>query len=176
MKLTYTLPKSGTGDDFKKAFIPFLDRAGQEVARSMRRRIAANKSVAFSTLVNSIQVLQDGELGRFVAPSVNYARMVDEGTGPAAGRKRYFPDPKALEPYVKLRSRITITGKPGSPQRKAQRDEIRDRAQALARYIYVHGTKPHPFVEPTRDDMQARVIELLTQGAQAGAAAQLGAG
>lgn len=59
-----------------------LDRASQEVAREMRS--AAPK--AFSTLTNSIRVIREDRFVRRIAPGVNYARAVEEGTGPAAGR------------------------------------------------------------------------------------------
>lgn len=179
IKIEHDLGKiSGSREDFRARFLPYGDLAAQETARAMRAKVEANKSVAFSTLLNSIGVFtvhSDAEFNWFVRPSVNYGVEVETGTGPAAGMARYFPDPKALEPYVKLRGGIGFTGRKGSRKRRAQEAEVRDRAGGLARFIFEHGTQPHPFAAPTAVEMAPRVIELLTAGAVAGAQAAIGA-
>ena len=168
---------SGNREDFRARFLPYGDLAAAEVARAMRAKVEANKSVAFSNLLNSIGVFAvhtEDQFNWFVRPSVNYAVEVEEGTGPAAGMERYFPDPKALEPYVKLRGGVTFTGRRGSAKRRGQEAEVRDRAWGLARFIFEHGTKPHPFAAPTAVEMSPRVIELLTEGAVVAAQAAIG--
>jgi len=145
-----------------------LLRAGQEVAREMKRTIAANGSMLFSTLVNSVRMVQDRPMSVLVAPGVRYGRLVDEGTGPAARKPAYMPNPTHLRAYIKARAGIRWKGKPGDATRKKQFDEVRDRAWALAIHIKAHGTKPHPFIQPTADKMNSRVHELLRGGVRSG--------
>jgi Bacteriophage HK97-gp10, putative tail-component len=171
MRLTLTKAERATAahdpEQFKRSVERFLDRSAEEVAREMRS--AAPK--AFSTLAQSIHVMREGELIRLVAPGVNYARAVEEGTGPAAGKARYFPNPNALAPWLQMRAGIRLTKtKPGTPGRRAQQDELRDRAFGLARYIHAHGTRAQPFVAPTEAKMQSRVMALLRQGVREGLA------
>lgn len=175
MKIEHRIPPMNDGAAFKAAFIPYLDQATAETAQAMRRRLAANRTAAFSTLLNSVKTYAESELRRLVAPGVNYARMVEEGTGPAGGKARYFPNPKALEPWIKLRARITYTRRAGSRKRRQQEDEVRDRAWGLARFIAAHGTRAQPFVAPTAVEMRPRIVQLLKQGVGAGAMAQMGA-
>lgn len=164
MKIEVTLPQAKDPAAFGQAIERALDRAAQETAREMQR--AAPK--AHSTLWASIQAWRDGEYQRMVAPTVNYAAAVEQGTGPAVGKERYFPPPQALESWVKLRARITFSARKGTHLRKRQENEVRDRAQALARFIYEHGTQPHPFVAPTAEKMQPRILQLLAGGVREG--------
>lgn len=170
-------PQAGEDDEsaFVKAFTPYLNTAAREVTDGMKRRIAANRSTAYSNLINSILEKREGDYSRLVSTRARYARMVEEGTGPAAGRARYFPDPGGLLGYVKQRSGITWA-KAGSRKRASQADEVNQRAWALARFINVHGTQPHPFAAPTATEMAPRVQALLAQGAAAGVQAMLGGG
>jgi len=138
------------------------ERASQEVARAMRQRASAHDMLG--TLKQSIRAVRDGEHAWTVAPGVNYARMVEEGTGPAAGRARYFPRPDALMSFVRRRSALTFTGtRPGSSARRAVAQELVDRVWALARSIHAKGTRPHPFVRPTARTMAPRVRALFEQ-------------
>ena len=129
-----------------------LDRAAEEVAREARQ--AAPK--AFSTLAQSIRAERDGELARIVAPGVNYARPVEEGTKPGK-----MPPREALLPWLKQK-----TGATGR--------ELRNRSFLLARYIQRHGTKAHPYMEPTVAKMRPRVLALLIQGRDRGVQEILG--
>lgn len=155
---------------FRRSVTRYLDRAALESQRAMQQEVPK----AFSTLWTSIQIIVTGELERLIAPSVNYARMVAEGTGPAAGKKRYFPNPVHLYAWVKQRAGITFKGRKDSPARRRQYDEVRDRAWALARYISVHGTKPNPFHTRAADKVRSRCITLLQQGVHEGLRASSG--
>lgn len=153
MKLSIELDSTRARAAFEKApgamnrnLSRYLDRAAQEVAREARA--AAPK--AFSTLVNSISVRNLEEFVRLVAPGVNYARYVEEGTKPGK-----MPNPEVLLPWLRFR-----TGAAGS--------ELRNRAFLLARYIQRHGTKAQPYMKPTADKMRARVLALLREGVEAG--------
>lgn len=146
--------------------IAALDRGAGEVAVEAMR--LAPK--AFTTLSSSMKVHSIGEYIRGVAPGVNYAEYVERGSGPAVGKARYMPDPDTLKEYVKRVSNLQRTGKKGSPKRARQEQVIHDRAWALARYIYWHGTKPHPFMAPAAQNKDSRLKQLLAQSVASSAA------
>ena len=146
-----------------------------EVAQEMRLTLAKNRSVARAHLVNSINVHQAGRMGYDVVVGSDHARMVEEGTGPAAGRKSYLPNRENLEDYIKQRGKIVFSGRPGSKRRVAQEAEIRDRAMALAVHIRKYGTKPHPFAEPSLQAKKSRLFELFEAATVAGLAEVFGA-
>lgn len=142
---------------------------GQEVeglarwaAGRMKMILGANRSAASSDLIESINSEQLGPMHYFVGPHVAYGREVEEGTGPAAGRPSYMPNPVHLRAYVKQggggnpAGRILLKGRPGSARRRQVMDEIRDKAWALAIYIKRHGTRPHPYIAPTAAELEAR--------------------
>lgn len=136
-----------------------LWRGGEEVAREART--LAPK--LFSTLTNSIIVRREFPLYVRVSSGVNYARAVEEGTGPAAGRARYYPNPDSLQQYIlhSPKMRGHKWAKPGSTKRGAQELDIWFRSRALAWHIYHHGTKPQPFMAPAAEAKRSRVIELV---------------
>jgi hypothetical protein len=144
-----------------------LSRGAQEVANEART--LAPK--LFSTLTNSILASQVGPLHWRVQPGVNYARDVEEGTGPAAGRSRYYPNPEALQQYIMLSPKMRghKWAKPGSRARGEQELNIWFRARALAWYIYAHGTKPQPYMAPAVEAKRSRVIDLVREAAARGA-------
>lgn len=149
-------------------------RGAQEVAREAKLILAENGSMARSTLANSIRVLTVGPMHHRVEAGTTYARMVEEGTGPAAGRKAYMPNPVRLRDYVKQRAAIRFTGRRGSARRRSQQDELRDRAFALAMHIKKYGTKPHPFMAPAAERKKSRVFALVQEAVNAGIAEILG--
>lgn len=118
-----------------------LNRAALEVAREARR--AAPK--AFSTLTQSIRASRIAQLEYHVAPGVNYARAVEEGTKP------HFPNPDVLRPWVER-----VLGAKGK--------EADNKAFMIARHISRHGTKAHPFMAPTAKKMEDRVMNLVREG------------
>ena len=152
-----------------------LGRGAQEVAREEKLILVENKSMARSILANSIRALHPGPMHWQVRAGTDYARMVEEGTGPAAGRKAYMPNPVHLRDYIKQRSRITFkSAKAGSPKRRSLMQEVRDRAWGLALWIRKHGTKPHPFAKPALERKRSRLFELVNAGAAAGVAEVFG--
>lgn len=134
----------------------------------MKERLAANRSMARSILANSIRAARLALMHWFVSPGTNYARAVEEGTGPAVGKPNYMPDPKHLEDYVKQRGSIRLRGKPNSPTRRRVLDEIRERAWGLAIHIWWHGTKPQPFVAPTAEKLRTVAPDRVTGAVQRG--------
>lgn len=151
-----------------------LGAIAQGAAVEMKTLLTINRSIARSTLLQSINAVKVGARHWFVGPSVNYGRAVEEGTGPAVGRASYMPNPQFLEDYVRQNRGdgrgIKMAGKPGSTARRQVLDKIRDRAWGLAVHIRKFGTKPHPFVAPTADKVRIsappRVMAAVERGLQ----------
>jgi hypothetical protein len=146
-----------------------LARGAEEVARAARNKAAGHD--AFGTLRNSIRTERVGELHQAVVAGTNYARAVEEGTGPAVGKDRYFPDWTALIPYVRTKQRRggEKLKRAGSKARFFQEREFENRAFALARYISHHGTQAYPFMRPAKIEKESRVRELVRLAARRGA-------
>jgi hypothetical protein len=141
-----------------------LDTAGQLVAAEM---LVAAPGGPTSNLKQSIKMDQESETSRWVGPHVAHGIYVELGTGPAAGRAPYFPNPANLESWVKFRGGISLRNtKLGSARRQGQMDEIRDRAWALARYLARVGTRAQPFVQPTAEKTAPRVAAILQGGVE----------
>jgi hypothetical protein len=136
-----------------------LERGADELARAARDKAPK----LWSTLTHSIMASREGKLHFLVRAGINYARAVEEGTGPAAGRARYYPNPASLEQYLmhSPRMRGYAWAKKGSKKRAGQEASIRSRSRALARFIYEHGTRPRPFMAPALDEKDARIRQLV---------------
>lgn len=138
-----------------------MDRGADELTRVARDKAAGHDWLG--TLKQSIHKESPEPLHYVVATAANYARMVEEGTGPAAGQAPYFPDWTALIPYVK--SSATRGGealkRSGSKARFFQEREFENRAFQLARYIHAHGTKPYPYMKPALDETEGRIRQLV---------------
>ena len=141
-----------------------LWRGADEFAIEAKRVV----SMARSTLMQSIMARRIGLMHFQVSAGTNYARIVEEGSGPAVGKPSYMPNPIFLQDYVKQRSNVSFAAKKGSAARRAAEDKVRDRAFALAVHIRRHGTKPHPFMAPTRVKMEPRIRELVGNAVEAG--------
>lgn len=131
------------------------ERAAHIIARSAKGKV----SKVHSTLANSINVEQIGglgeaEVGHQAAPGVAYAPYVEEGTGPAVGRARYYPNPDALLDFISNNntSRGFKWADTGSFVRLTQKLELFARARAMAWSIYMKGTKPAPFMGPATEE------------------------
>jgi HK97 gp10 family phage protein len=112
-------------------------RTVMEIARSARRYAPK----AFSTLTQSINYRMVNALTGEVAPHVDYAEMVETGTGPGG-----FPTDEAIFQWIKVK-RIQPRD-PGMDQR--------DLAYVLARSIALKGTPEQPYMEPALQDNKAR--------------------
>lgn len=145
-----------------------MERGAEELARAARDNAA--KRDWLGMLRNSIHVEHPDLLHYVVTTGVNYARAVEEGTGPAAGQPPYFPDWTALIPYV--RSKQIRGGESlqhaGSNARFFQERNFENRAFQLARYISRHGTRPAPYMKPALDDKDARIRQLARQSVAEG--------
>lgn len=126
-----------------------VGRAGQETARTEK----GSAPKAHSTLANSILSQRAGDLGADVAPGVEYAPYVNNGTQGGG-----WP------PIATLREWIRVKGI--QPQEPGM-DE-RDLAYAIATKIQRQGTPPQPFADETAKAMGPRVEEILRTSAAAG--------
>lgn len=145
-----------------------MERGADELARAARDNAARHDWLG--TLRNMIHTEHPELLHYAVVSQAKYARAVEDGTGPAAGKPPYFPDWTALIPYV--RSHALRGGEPlkksGSSARFFQEREFENRAFQLARYISHHGTKQAPYMKPALAEKDARVRQLVRQSTAAG--------
>lgn len=143
-----------------------IARGAMEIARLGRDKAPK----LFSTLTNSIRYERLEALHYRVATGVNYARAVEEGTGPAAGHARYYPNPDSLLDYLTTApsKRGFNWARKGSGKREAQRYDLWWRSRALAWHIYQHGTKAHPYMGPAADEGEP-IVRLLARNAVASA-------
>jgi hypothetical protein len=146
-------------------------RGAEEVARLAKEKAPK----VFSSLVNSIRAEMLTGLGADVVGSeaktgVASAAYVEEGTGPAAGRPRYYPNPDSLLDYLTNTpaSRGFKWARAGSAKRELQRMDLWHRSRAMAMAIYQKGTKPHPFMGPASKEGEPRVRAILVEYAGRG--------
>ena len=132
-------------------------------------RINAAKHDAFGVNKQSIREEQVDELHFRVVAGSNYARMLEEGTGPAAGRGRYVPNLGSLQQYIKRRAGIRW-GRAGSRNRRSQEREVRDRAFGLLLHIVRHGTKAHPIMAPAAEQHRSELHRMVQRGVWLGIA------
>jgi hypothetical protein len=174
MEQSYTLDDESTRAALNKApgviaqnLELALDRAAQEGADMMIAE--ASKSDVTGNLKSSIRV-RASTLSRFITPTVNYAEAVEEGTGPAAGKARYYPNPDNLLDFLRQSpaARGFKWARKSSSKRGEQDMELRFRSRALAMSIYMKGTKPAPFVAPTAEKLTSRFFEVMDVGVERG--------
>ena len=152
-----------------------MQRGAEELARKAMANLSLNRSMARSTLNNSIKasrvvapnVSSAWEVHWQVRAGVNYAASVEYGSGPAIGKPSYMPNSVFLRDYIKQRGNISFAAKQGSTARRAAIEDVRASAFLLARHIRRFGTKPHPFMEPARKEMEPRIRELVVKARDA---------
>lgn len=125
-----------------------LARGAQEVAREAKARAPK----AESHLVNSINSTRERRLRYVVAPGVNYAGYVEEGSEPG-GR----PTVQSIMDWLH-RKRI---------QPRAGRSR-RDAAYLIARSIARQGIAPQPYLRPALETKRTRLHALVQEGVDAG--------
>ena len=150
-----------------------LKTGAQEVAVEAKERAPKFQS----NLVNSIKAMRVGDLHFMVSTGVNYARAVEEGTGPAAGKPRYFPNVQSLfqvlmtSPKSRGFSWARHPKKPpkkGFGKRSDQEMELVFRAKAWAWHTYNHGTPKQPFMAPALEAKRSRLFDLIAEGSARG--------
>ncbi|SEO64057.1 HK97 gp10 family phage protein [Nitrosovibrio sp. Nv6] len=153
-------------DVMERNLEPFLKRGAYDVADEARARVPG----LFGTLRQSILPASVGKLHWRVSPGMNYAVDVEEGTGPAAGKARYYPNPDNLLQYLRLAP--SYRGFKWTPRKSRKREEqeldLWFRSRQMAWAIYNKGTKAQPFMEPAAKKMESRVFVLLREGVDTG--------
>lgn len=114
-------------------------------------------------LLNSIGQEQIDETTWMVVARTEHAAMVEYGTGPAAGKKKYYPNPDNLLQYLMTspKARGFDRWKRSDRGRLEQEMGMVRRAQAFAWWIYQHGTKAQPFMAPAAEAKRDRCTELV---------------
>lgn len=107
-------------------------RSVQEMARSAR----GYAPKAESTLTQSINHRMVSKLEGIVSTDQDYARMVEEGTGPGG-----WPSDQSMLDWIRVKG---IT--PNDPDM-----DLGDLAFLFARSIALHGTPKQPFMQPAFD-------------------------
>ena len=129
-----------------------LSQGAQAIADEARERAPKSES----TLWHSIHSKRIGNLYYEAGASAMHAAYVEHGTGPAVGKKRYYPNPDNLFQYLMTNVRArgfkrwSRSTKPGK-DRGSQELDVWFRSRAFAWWIYQHGTKPQPFMAPAAE-------------------------
>lgn len=167
----------------------FVGLGAEQGADVVTRAARENTSEAggfadlFGNLRNSIATwpmdkLGPDEVGFEARAGVRHAVFVEEGTGPASGHARYYPDPDALLAVLmhSPRSRGYKWARKGSAKRGGQEVELWLRSRAWAMSIYAKGTQPHPFMRPAAERSEAAVRGVVADWVGRGIAEVFGAG
>lgn len=131
----------------------FLSRAAFEVGDEAKRNVPQ----ALSTLVKAIGPELDPipALSARVIAGANYARYVEEGTGPGG-----VPPRETLRAW--LRAKRIEPRTPG-----ADEDDL---IFLIQRKISRHGTPAQPYMVPALEKKRSRVFDLINQGVEKGIA------
>ncbi len=151
-----------------------VQRGAGEIASEARRR--APKSL--SNLVNSIIVGPIDDLSYVVAAGSAHAAYVEAGSGPAAGQEKYYPNPDNLLQYLMTspRARGFERFKRSDLGRLEQEMSLVRRAQSFAWWIYQHGTRAQPFMQPAAEAKRRLCEEYVLSGVDQGVIAVFGDG
>ena len=140
------------------------------VTREARRTADGGFVDLYGALRNSIMTftargLPDGTVGAESRATVKYAAYVEDGTGPAAGHRPYYPNPDVLLQVLRSspRSRGYKWAKKGSKKRGGQELELWLRSRAWAMAIFAKGTKPYPFMRPAAERSDAAVRAVMSE-------------
>ncbi|MGE0487311.1 MAG: hypothetical protein AB7Q81_24365 [Gammaproteobacteria bacterium] len=142
---------SGLLESFERSprvFMRHLDRAARRGAQEGARQERRLAPKGFSTLTQSIGVDRLGAGVYRFGPSVDYAEMVEQGTGRGG-----FPPIPGLMAWIRVK-------------RIQPRDDTmtaEDLAYAMARSIVRRGTPAQPFVAPVAEKLPSRLMELMDQ-------------
>lgn len=124
-----------------------LERSALEMARSAKRNAPKAHSILTNSINSRVEVSPHA-VEATVFSGVDYARMVEDGTGPGG-----WPLPRALLRWIRVK-RI----RPRNPDM-----DQTDLAYAIARSIARFGTEPKPFMEPAFEQHKAQAIERIRQ-------------
>lgn len=129
-----------------------LDKAIGRVVREMARDARKGAPKASSNLTNSISQRQPSPLSGEVYSGMDYARMVEEGTGSGG-----YPPRRALMDWIRTR-RI-------QPRRAGMSDDAL--AFVIGRSIVRQGTRAQPYMQPALDKNRAQATRRFDQAIDA---------
>lgn len=146
--------------DVMKAHVGGAVRSGAGEIATEAKNLAP---ILETVLRNSINIKQNSALEWVVHPAAQYAAAVELGTGPAAGRAKYYPNRDNLLQYLMTnpKARGFSRWKRSERGRLEQEMIVKQRAQAFAWWIYQHGTKAQPFMAPAAEAKRDRCTELV---------------
>ncbi len=150
-------------DVFSVRLAAALQRGARAIAKEARNNVG--KRHGMGTLLQSIQPRQLGPLHWEVRPSEAYAIIVEMGSGPAAGRAKYYPNPDRLKDWLTLNPRYRghKWAAPGTAKRSSQALDIWFRSRAMAWGIYQKGTKAYPFMQPAFEAKKDEVLKMANE-------------
>ena len=114
-----------------------ISRSLHEMARDAKRGVPK----AFSTLANAIRVDMTGPFEGTAGPHVDYAPMVEQGTGPGGA-----PSVEAMDRWIGVKGI-----EPRDP-----RMTRRDLAYVVARAVRARGTPAQPYLQPAFEGNRTR--------------------
>ena len=100
-----------------------------------------------ATLVMAIAYERSGRFERDVKPNTDYAVYLEKGTRPG-----YWPKRGPIAAWLKARG-------VGDPKAATAR---------VARHIFKHGTKAHPFWEPAFEEAEPKMRQIIDRYVQRG--------
>lgn len=137
-----------------------LDELAHRAAADLRRAAPKFRS----TLANSVQAKQEGELQWFTGPTVDYAAAVEGGRKPGKGLP-FWGTPQAASAMAWLRGQAADAARLANPKWRAARKgsarqmleerALRARYIAWSRAVKRKGIKAQPFVGPVAEQYRA---------------------
>ena len=139
-------------DRLEKNLKQAITRSVRETARSAR----SHAPKAFSTLTQSIRSKMVSPLEGLVAPGVNYAEAVEQGTGV------YGPAGQASGKFAPIENIIDWVKLVGIQPTEPDMDQV-DVAWLINRKIATTGTKPQPYMQPAYDENREKTERRISQ-------------
>ena len=134
-------------DKMARALDSGLDSAAMEMVEAAQTELRRNDSLAFSTLVMAIDYERPHRFEREVKPNTDYAVYLEKGTRPG-----YWPKRGPIAAWLKARG-------VGDPKAATAR---------VARHIFKHGTKAHPFWQPAFEEAEPKMRQIIDRYVQRG--------
>jgi HK97 gp10 family phage protein len=138
-----------------KAAEDFIERSALFLLRKAKHYAPVDTGRLRSDLHHSVH-LKGIDSSAEVGTEVKYAPAVEFGTKP------HFPPPKALEGWVRRKG---ISARIAGKKKKAGTTSSEDTRAAfiIARAISKKGTKPHPFMQPAKTDLEENMDQMLVE-------------
>jgi len=129
-----------------------LLRGGHEIAREAQRNLRKNKSMAFSTLIQSLIVRAVSDFETHVTVGAAHGVYVEEGSAPGGQ-----PNRQTLLDWIRVKRIQPLQGQ-----------TLDDLEFLIGRKIRQKGIKAKPFFEPAVEAKRSRVMALIELGVEEG--------